>query len=150
MKNMIVGMTNPLGDDPRMALFPSPERSAGHRLWRMLHEVSGATRVEYRDGFDRRNLVVGEWNANAAKDGAARLREELELPRPGGRPLTVVALGREVAAALDMSFELISPVVRDGVIWRQVPHPSGRNLFYNDPVHRMMVGVLLEELIAHE
>lgn len=153
MKNILVGMNNPLGVDPRYALYPSPERSAGHRLWRMLHEVSGATRVDYRDGFDRRNLVVGEWNAHEARLAAARIGNELcrDLlsPRPGGKLPTVVALGREVAEAFELPREhgLIIPYERGGVIWRQVPHPSGRNLWYNEPEHRMMVGVLLEELL---
>lgn len=152
VRPILVGMNNPLGADPRHVLFPAPEGCSGYRLWRMLHEVCGATRVDYRDGFDRRNLVVGTWHANAAKDGAARLREEVEgvpPPRPGGRLPTVVALGREVARALDLPEEagLVLPLVRDGVAWRQVPHPSGRNPWYNEPAHRMMVGLLLEELL---
>src|ERR1017187_2411434 len=117
MKTIIVGMNNPLGAHPAHELYPAPERSTGHRLWRMLHEVSGATRVEYRDGFDRRNLVVGEWSAAQAAEGADRLFAELrELPppRPGGKLLTVVALGDEVAGALLLrGQDIILPRVRD-------------------------------------
>lgn len=154
MRAIIVGMNNPLGADPRHALYPSPEGCTGHRLWRMLHEVCGATRVDYRDGFDRRNLVAGEWSAAAAREGAGRLLAELSdlpPPRTGGKMLTVLALGREVARALDLPREhgLIVPLMRDGVAWRQVPHPSGRCRWYNSPENRTMVGMLLEELL-HE
>lgn len=151
MKSILVGMNNPLGTDPRHALFPSPPGCSGYRLWRMLHEVCGATRVDYRDGFDRRNLVHGEWNVDAARDGAARLLVELSdlpSPRPGGKMLTVVTLGRELGQIFGLPREqMITPLVRDGVAWRQVPHPSGGNTWYNDPDNRMMVGVLLEELL---
>jgi hypothetical protein len=145
---ILVGMTNPLNSDPSHALYPAPEGCTGHRLWRMLHEVSGASRMDYRDGFERMNLCHGEWTKEQARASARHLREDIgRLPSP--QSLTVVALGREVARALDLPEEhgLVTPLVRDGVAWRQVPHPSGRNPWYNKPEHRLVVGLLLEELL---
>lgn len=100
-----------------------------HELWFMLHEVCGTTRAEYLQGFDHK--YIGNF--------------DLPSLQPGGKLLTVLALGDEVARNLGIGAELIVPLVRDGVVWRQVPHP--KNLFYDDPNHRMMVGVLLEELL---
>ncbi len=58
---------------------------------------------------------------------------------------TVVLLGRDVADA----FRHTTPMLRwaEDRPWIAVPHPSGRNLFYNNVVHRMAVGLLLGDLM---
>jgi hypothetical protein len=105
-----------------------------HCLWRTVHEVCGITREEYRDRFDRR-----------AGNSVAALKE---TPPSRG---TVVVLGREIAEAFDLpDVGWIIPLVRDGVAWRQVPHPSGRNPWYFVLEHRLVVGLLLEELMQHD
>lgn len=101
-----------------------------HNLWLMTHEVCGVTRSEYLNGFEHTSTPFS-----------------LPSLRPGGKMLTVVALGHEVVRALDLPEEhgWITSLVRDGVVWRQVPCPG--DSWYNEPAHRMMVGVLLEELL---
>ena len=58
----------------------------------------------------------------------------------------VVGLGRDVQMALNMPWMLIHPQVHRGVTVRLLPHPSGRNLWYNDPTNRLLAGMLLSEL----
>jgi hypothetical protein len=137
---MILGMNNPLSADPRHALFPHPPGCAGHRLWRMLHEVSGCPKSAYVSGFDRRNLVSGYWTKASAAQAA-----DAFAPPPSG---VILVLGQQVARALGLAPLLLSPQPRGGATFRVVPHPSGRNLWYNVAEHRVVVGLLLEELIC--
>jgi hypothetical protein len=141
---VIVGMNNPLSTSPEHALFPAPDGCTGHRIWRMLNERTGCTRGQYLAAFDRRNLVVGDWSAQVARDSAAQLISGMERGR------VVVVLGEGPRRALDLPRQLIRPVSRLGVVWRQIPHPSGRCRFYNDPVARAVVALLLEELYRGE
>lgn len=152
-KPLLLGMNNPLSDDPHYDLYPYPDGSAGHRLWQLMPE--GMTRGEYLRAFDRRNLLrAREWSAPAARRAAAAL-----LPELHGR--VVVVLGTEVRAALGLPKVL--PLTRqearlplgaagDRVVrfeWVALPHPSGRNYWYNDDANREAARALLSELVAH-
>lgn len=144
MRPLLVGMNNPISDDPRHALFPHPEGCSGHFLWLMLRErVPHASRDDYVRTFDRVNLVVGDWTRETGKRAA-----DLLYAREWGSGRTVVLLGEEVRKAFGHPRLLVHPQTIGGCIWRQIPHPSGRNLWYNDREHRRMVGTLLEELYA--
>lgn len=141
-RTVLCGMNNPHSADPRLALYPAPSGVAGHRLWVMLHDVAGSSRREYLDGFDRRNLLTGVWNAAAARDAARELWSTLNGRR-------VVLLGQAVVNAANL--HRMPPLVwsvSDGVTWCEVPHPSGRNLIHNDQIMRFAVGLLLEEELA--
>lgn len=144
MRVIILGMNNPLSEDPRHALAPYPAGSAGHRLWRLLADRRpGLLRMDYMARFDRRNLVPGKkWIARgAALLGAALARELADKGR------VVLVLGEEPRVALGLEKQLIHPFVGlGGTVWRQLPHPSGRCLWYNDPANRLLAGMLLEEL----
>ncbi len=136
---VIVGMNNPLSTNPSMALYPAPVNCAGWRLWQMLAERCGASSEDYRRGFDRRNLLPTQhWDRRASRAAA----EEM-LPQLVGR--RVVLLGAEVRAAFRLPPVLVVPVSDRGVTWRQLPHPSGRCRWYNDPKNRAVAGALLEE-----
>ena len=150
---VLIGMNNPHSSDPRHALAPYPQGVAGHRLWSMLSELRpDVTRSTYMRAFDRRNILTGSvWNAALAAAEAERSGLWASL---AGR--TVVLLGREVPRALHLP--RTEPLVwqsGSGDLfgspgperWTMVPHPSGLNLWYNDPIHRMAVGSLLEELM---
>ena len=110
----------------------------------MLRDASGLDRGGYLRRFRRANLVGGPWSAAAGRDAARALRGDLE----GGVPRTVVVLGRDVARAMGLSDVLVHPQRRGPVTYRVVPHPSGRCRWYNEPLHRVVVGLLLEEM-AH-
>lgn len=137
-KTIIVGMNNPLSDDPRLALYPLPPNSAGGRLYQMLRDRTGASKAEYVSGFERVNLVIGDWDARDARAAA----EEFVLTHAGRR---VIVLGSSVRTALRLPPVLVQPVLSRGVTFRQLPHPSGRCRWYNDPKNRAIAGMVLEE-----
>lgn len=144
MKPLLLGMNNPLSDDPEYDLYPYPENSAGWRLWKMLPgEVS---RREYLAMFDRRNLLRQKvWDQQAAREAAQEL-----LPELSGR--FVVVLGTQVRAALGLPavrpLEQMARTEQGTVLfsWIAVPHPSGRNRWYNEPGNKEQVGAMLLEL----
>ena len=140
---VLIGMNNPLHSEPRYALFPYPEGCTGHRIFSMLEtRVPGLTRKQYLDAFDRRNVVNGKtWDKKLAREGAAKLEQEF-----WGSGRTIVLLGNETVAAFAHPRLLLHPQVIGGATWRQVPHPSGRNLWYNDATNRELVARLLEDL----
>lgn len=128
---LLVGESNPYGDDPYFALYPEPPHSAGGRLCRL---VLGLSPLEYFAGFDRVNLCSGVWNLRQARERAQALLEEAhELGRPA-----VVLLGSKVCSAFRVAFtpfteEFIE--VSDDQMLRTIvlPHPSGLNRLWNDP-----------------
>ena len=140
-KPLLLGMNNPLSDDPEYDLYPYPEGSSGWRLWKML--PGDPPRAEYLRRFDRRNLLrAREWSAGAARAAAAALLLEL-------RGRTVIVLGSQVRAALDLP--RVEPLTwhaceAHGFDWLAVPHPSGKNLWYNNLANRSQVGAFLWSL----
>lgn len=144
-KPILCGMNNPLSREPGYELYPLPAGCTGHRLYSMLNErLPSVTRRDYLDTFDRRNLVCGQVFSRAlARQEAERMFAEL-----WGSRRTVVLLGQDVVRAFGHPRLLVEPQEIGGCTWRQVPHPSGRNLWFNKPEHRKMVGTLLEELYA--
>lgn len=143
-KPVLIGMNNPLWRGAAgYELYPAPEGCTGHRLWRMLNERTGAFRRDYLDTFDRRNLVTGNvgYDYDIAKSTADNIFREF-----WGSGRVVVLLGEDVRRAFGHPRLLLHPQVIGGCTWRQVPHPSGRNLWYNSQENRNLVAVLLEEL----
>lgn len=139
MRVHFVGMNNPYGADPRHALYPWPPTSAGGRLYGMVSEAIGWTRGQYVDGIDRLNLVEGPWSAASARDRASELLDELWGRR-------VVMLGGAVAEAFRLRAH---PILqwRDG--WFAVlPHPSGRNRWYNEASNRAAAVAFLRETLS--
>ena len=120
-------------------LFPLPESSSGGRLLRVI----GWGRSEYLRRFDRANLFRShqpKWSADAALDSADALVESV-LEDAGPTHLTdFVLLGMRVAVAFRR--EDFGPMVSLG-FWggtaTVVPHPSGLNRWYNEPVNRAAV-----------
>lgn len=136
---IILGMNNPRSSDPLLVLSPTGDPgSAGNRLW----NLSGMTETEYRLAFERRNLVRGpEWTSAVARAAAKK------FSCAGGS--SVLVLGSATWAAFPF-------LPRDPMLLRRydhnqtrfyaVPHPSGRNLWYNDKKNRARVGRLLRRL----
>jgi hypothetical protein len=139
---IIIGMNNPISTMPGHELYPAPEGCTGHRLWRLLHARTGAFRQQYLNAFERRNLVRGlEYNKRVAKMRAGAIVAEL-----WGSGRVVILLGQDVRRAFGHPELLVHPQEISGCTWRQLPHPSGRNLWYNDPDNRKVAELLLEEL----
>lgn len=154
VKPLIIGMNNPYGAKPEYALYPLPRMSAGGRLYALIREATGLTRVQYRDQFDRINLVNGPWSAAAARS-VARL-----MLRGGtftGRH--VVFLGRDVQMAFELNLadpccQFLSTSFCSSRLPKgppefhgyALPHTSGRNHWWNDEVNRRRGLVLLRSL----
>lgn len=142
MKPMLIGMNNPLSTRPGYELYPAPEGCTGHRIWQMLTSRTDCTRMDYIQTFERRNLVVGiHYDRAAAKKSAGKIVQELF-----GTRRTIVVLGEDVRKAFGLEKNLIHPQEMHGCTWRQLPHPSGRNLWYNSESNRVAAAMLLEEL----
>lgn len=143
MKAVLLGMNNPLSRNPRHALWPSPPGCTGHRLLRLLQtRRPEVTSRDYLRGFDRMNILDGPWDVEKARDVARALPSLL-------RGRTVVVLGDGPRRVLGLPRILVHPHYDRGVTWRQLPHPSGRNRWYNDETCRALAATLLDELYTH-
>lgn len=146
MKPVLIGIHNPVSTQPGYELYPLPVGCTGHRIWQMLAGFDpGITQRGYRDTFDRRNLCVGVISKRAAREAAERIRAELY-----GSGRSVVLLGRDVQNAFGVqpSAPAAAQTTVERITWYQVPHPSGRNHWYNDPENRRLVSGLLGKLYA--
>ena len=146
MKITIVGMNNPLSRRPEHALWPQPDGCSGHRLWLMATARTGITQDEWIAMTDRRNLCTGDWDRDQA-----RLQARAWIPELSGR--TTILLGAEVANCFPSTGLMCqwakswgSPP-RAANPWIHIPHPSGRNHYYNDPKNVACVEVLLGDLV---
>jgi hypothetical protein len=140
---VLIGMNNPVSSAPEHALFPYPPGCTGHRLFQMLEtRIPDIRRKQYLDAFDRRNVVsLKVFSKELAREGAAKLEQEF-----WGSGRTIVLLGNDTVAAFGHPRLLLHPQVIGGSTWRQIPHPSGRNLWYNSETNRELVARLLEDL----
>lgn len=123
-KPLLVGINNPLSDDPEHALYPYPPNCTGARVHRLLMPM---TRSEYLNTFDRTNMVEGAlWTAKRARDNVARIRALMSGRRS-------VLLGAEVHRALGFAkLARLRWHKLDDARFILLPHPSGRNHWYND------------------
>lgn len=137
----LVGVLNPYGDDPDMALVNYPPNCSGHRLWRIL----GVEDDRYL-AFRRCNLCTERWSRPLATAAAYRVYAEIPDPTPGRPAPLVVLLGCDVADAFRgvasagrlrrgrlASLDLWE-TGRDAAgraSWLCLPHPSGMNRAWN-------------------
>lgn len=137
MRPILLGMNNPHSTDPTKALLPTPNGSAGHRLWKL----SGYPEEQYLFKYERVNLVNEiKWEPVSAKAAAVKFSTGLSSR-------TVVVLGFETWKMF--GFPAISPCDSIGVdssTFYFVPHPSGRNLWYNEDGNQKKVRELLRRL----
>jgi uracil-DNA glycosylase len=137
---LLVGEVNPYGADPRMALYHLPRGASGDRL----REILGLDDATYGLHLSMVNLCAGRWSTRAARDLAGRLL--------AARPEQVfVLLGARVRDALDgpsfLEHELrwVDGGARSKTLL-SLPHPSGRNLLWNDPAARGRAREALRQL----
>lgn len=160
---VLVGLDNPYSRNPRAALMPIPANCAGHRTWSMIRDVvPGYTKLEYIRDFRRVNLypTTRAKNGKGATSLDRMMADWVFLLAREGRHVHVVLFGQRVRlafakyipAGLDEQ-DVISQRVRvDHAIttMHAVPHPSGRNHWYNDDACRQQVGELLASLRPKE
>ena len=145
-KLVILGMNRPQ-QDGQEALSLLPVNGTGDRLWRLAAHRTGIPPEEWLDITERHNLVEGPWSLERAKL-EARSRYQTYL-----QDRTVVMLGldvwgcmrpRDVVERLTNSCEWLRS--RD---WAEIPHPSGLNRWYNNPLCYEAVAIFLGELVEH-
>lgn len=132
----LIGENNPYGDDPRYAMYPEPERSAGGRMCRL---VLGLSPSKYLLLFERRNLLQApKWSAPAAKAAANAMRAE-----NAGNCDTFILLGKLVTRAFfSEKTDVLEPfksIIYSSRIgerartYLSLPHPSGLSRVWNEP-----------------
>lgn len=133
-RGLLVGEAPGPNTNALLPLFPEPSNSAGARLLR----YSGVPKADWLGKLVRMNMCDGSWSARRAVAGRARALSFLLDPVnfTNGEPLRVLLLGTRVARAWSCFGPFGSATwCFDGIADLQVtwiPHPSGRNLAYND------------------
>lgn len=140
---LLVGMDNPQSSDPRYALFPHPPGCAGHRLMQMIQEVEpNVTRGAYQNIVKTNLFAVGSYVKEIAPEAGLVLRRQIAVAG-----WHAVLLGNNAADAVMPGLRITNPAMEwkplgtGKVTW--LPHPSGRNTFYNDVRNRKKVGEFL-------
>lgn len=136
---VLIGQAPGPNTNPELPLYPRPRRSGGGRLW----ALTGLTTSEYLAAFHRMNLLRtfpgrskrdDRWPAREARIAARAAEPLLE-----GR--TVVFVGRNVASAFEYAeLPWFSWSFNEQYRYRLVvvPHPSGRNHWYNRESNRLI------------
>lgn len=131
---LLVGEMPGASSSSALPLFPYPKNSAGGRLlsW------SRITPGQYLGRLLRCNLFVTprpDWDEILAHELAN------DIMRAATPELRIVLLGKRVAEAFEVYrvFEMQKRTRDDGQHYFicAIPHPSGRNLVYNEPVARV-------------
>ncbi len=155
-KVLLVGLDNPRSDDPSNALFPLPKESSGGRLVSLIQErESWYTARHYLRDYFRTNLYPtrrapeGKGTIKADRDAFAFLRHYVEVLDAED----IVLFGSRTVAAFNSLYDedldwCGSRVINEGRIRRfwALPHPSGRNRWYNDSDNREAASKLLAYL----
>lgn len=158
MNILLVGQAPGPNTDPDLPLFPIPSTSAGGRLMQFM----GLTRTQYLRTFDRVNLLryyPGKWqNGDRWPIRDARIAAEALAPLFAGRK--VVLVGRNVADAFDLRVDFHewttlqvrrrNPVTGCPGLCQiaVVPHPSGRNHWYNQEERRIVARTFWAQELA--
>ena len=157
MKPLLIGQAPGPNTLPDYPLFPAPKTSAGGRLQTM----TGLSRGGYLKAFERVNIFY-EYQGKSKKEDRFPVREA-RLIASSMRPLlagrTVVLVGRNVASAFGHEEEFLewkkvfcrrrSPAAPEQPFVANMaclPHPSGRNPWYNAEENREAARTFLKEL----
>lgn len=152
MRPLLIGEAPGPNTLPEYPLFPAPLKSAGGRL----PGIMGISRAVYLQTFDRMNLIL---KYPGPKWPAVQARENAKLIRPLLTDRHVVMVGRNVSRAFgfeELPWHKWALMVVKGnrpseprhVRLAVVPHPSGRNRWYNDEAHcQEALGFWLELLV---
>jgi hypothetical protein len=151
VRPLMIGQAPGPRTHPDLPLFPAPRASAGGRL----REMTGLPAEDYLARFDRVNLLyehLGKAPAGTEDRFPMRAGRAAALamrPFLGGRQVLLV--GRDVAVCFGHEF---TPFLE----WRQepawgyryavLPHPSGRNHWYNDAERRAAATAFLRAWVA--
>lgn len=140
-KVVLVGLSPGPNTKPGYPMFPYPKTSAAGRLC----EVLRMRRSEYVVTFDRVNLWP-VWPPPGRVDLRASACNLAATLLNGRR---VIALGKDVAGAFvpGLSEWFVVAMHRDTTVML-IPHPSGRNLWYNNSMNVKRVRVKVHAFIG--
>lgn len=156
---LLIGQAPGPRTDPELPLFPVPKTSAGGRL----QELTGLRRVEYMKRFERVNLLPYFPGKHKRDDkfpmSPAKLTAAVLKPLLAGR--VVIMVGRNVSNAFGFEADWHEwvdwPVVKVAVgdtphsaRVAVIPHPSGRNHWYNREQHREQARSFWAEFLGQE
>lgn len=134
MKIILVGLAGVSGLTPL-----DPSRGSGARLLQAFGLAPGA----FLERFTRVNLYPTEEALQAGTGDSETVRNL--LPLLSGR--RVVALGRRVAEALDLSRLWFEWTHDQGFVGAAMPHPSGLSCWWNDPVNSERANQFMKSLL---
>lgn len=118
---VLVGELNPYGANPDYALYHYPRGASGDRLRKIL----GLRDITY-ERLEKVNLCTGNWSMERAVEA----REKIYGRTPGN--YTYVLCGAKVRDVFGGPGFFESMKLVSGYLVT-LPHPSGRNLLWNDP-----------------
>lgn len=156
-KPLLIGLDNPHSHDPRHALYPYPEHMSGGRIVKLIDDVTVdpyTMRMYLRD-FRRTNI----YPTRRAAEGRGRTKHDLDafaqiiILADIIDATDVVMFGQRVVDAFNSMYEeeltWLNSLIVAGSPHRRfwaLPHPSGRNYWYNDADNRRAAGELLAAL----
>lgn len=146
---LLIGQAPGPNTDPALPLHPLPKTSTGGRL----AELIGMSPVDYHRSFERINLLQDFPGQHKRDDkfplGKAKIAARAIVPLL--RERVVILVGRNVATAFGLLEEPFHVWMED-TQWCQamaiVPHPSGRNHWYNKPDNRLEAQEFWKEAVA--
>lgn len=158
MKPLLVGLNNPISNDPADALVPWPVGCTGDRLLGIIQAARPKFEmVDYLHAFDRINLWGGRKLPSGARGARMLANEGTRLLRrlEGGPPRDVVLLGVKVWAAVMTRHAHATTLALPFFSSREVgavrcwyfAHPSGRCFVYNEPGRKQRAAEILVSII---
>jgi len=150
MKPLLIGLDNPHSRDSHTALLPVPKNGAGDRLLQLIREADRDFSIsQYMQAFDRVNLYPtgpakngrgATWADHLAASWAMETIVRCHYDRVvllGDRVQR--AFGRMVALREEaLSYTTFTAPDGSPIAFYRMPHPSGRNRFYNQPENRQL------------
>lgn len=136
---LLIGEAPGPNTNARLPLFPEPTNSAAARLLR----YAGIEPVEWMGKLVRMNMCDGPWSESRARAGRTRAVAYLldEENFVNGKPLRVLLLGQRVSRVWachgPFGYEIHQYSEKTNVHVAWIPHPSGRNLLYNDKKNQL-------------
>lgn len=153
MRTLLIGLDNPYSRNASHALLPMPDGAAGNKIMQLIDEATPTdySPRRYLRDFARINLYPGE-TARSGKGATATDRLLARLCMiliENARYSGVVLFGKRVQVAfadfVALDGESDVKIVGETTFYA-LPHPSGRNRWYNQVANRQHAARILESL----
>lgn len=153
---LLVGLDNPQSSDPRYALYPYPSGCAGWRLWAsviQIHDPMFTERAYMR--IPKTNLFPVGSAVRCGKRAVEQAGELLRLQLRGqskhvvllGTVVRDAVMGRNTGECEHPMASFVRLKQGDNTQYAWIPHPSGRNHFYNSRENQKRIGKFIRELL---